>query len=83
MFSSGDSAATVAEQWHQKWEENDSQATTDMVNFLLQCAGCDQRVTVDNINDVDNCAGRLTDIQLEYQEVSCGFQASCSQTTVS
>jgi cohesin complex subunit SA-1/2 len=42
---------------------------TELVNFMLKAAGCDLQVTVDDINDFDNAAGRLKDIQDEYQAV--------------
>ena len=42
------------------------------VNCVLKCAGCDLRVTADDIEDVDNCQNRIADIQNMYIEVSPG-----------
>lgn len=39
----------------------------DLVNFALRCTGTDLKVTVDDIEDVDNVANRLNDLQEEYQ----------------
>jgi cohesin complex subunit SA-1/2 len=43
---------------------------TELVNFVLKSAGCDLRVTEDDINDPENVEGRLGDLQEEYQAVS-------------
>jgi cohesin complex subunit SA-1/2 len=52
---------------------------TELVNFMLKAAGCDVQVTVDDINDFDNAAGRLRDIQDEYQAV-CTLEPGHSVT---
>lgn len=42
---------------------------TDLVNCILQCAGCDQEVNEDDIRDPENIPNRLIDLQSVYQEV--------------
>ena len=69
VFASDDSLKDVAENWLNSYAEDAPLALTDFVNFLLRSAGCDIQVTVDHINDPDNAAGRLADIQTEYQAV--------------
>lgn len=41
----------------------------DLVNCILQCAGCDLDVTADDIRDPENIPNRLVDLQNVYQEV--------------
>lgn len=43
----------------------------DLVNFVLRSAGCDLEVTHEDIEDPDNCAGKLGDLQEEFQAVCC------------
>lgn len=45
-----------------------------MVNFVLKCAGCDLQVTHEDIEDPDNCASKLGDLQDEFQAVGAMFQ---------
>lgn len=37
---------------------------------MLKCAGCDAKVTDHDIEDVDGCTNKLSDLQDEYQAVS-------------
>lgn len=69
IFGSGDSSQTVAQQWLDKYRADDAAAMADLVNCILQCAGCDLAVTVDDIRDPENIPNRLVDLQNEYQEV--------------
>jgi hypothetical protein len=69
IFGSGDSADDVATQWYGRYQANDALAVTELVNCILQCAGCDQQVTEDDIRDPDNCHNRLADLQSIYEEV--------------
>jgi cohesin complex subunit SA-1/2 len=59
----------VAEEWLARYKTNAVAATADLVNCILQCAGCDQLITEDDVLDLDNVAGRLADLQSIYQEV--------------
>lgn len=43
---------------------------TDLVNFILRCTGTDLKVEDHDIEDVDNVANRLNDLQEEYQAQS-------------
>jgi cohesin complex subunit SA-1/2 len=42
----------------------------EMVNFVLQSTGCKAKVTVHDIEDVDNIPKKLGDLQDEYREAS-------------
>lgn len=69
VFGSGDSTNAVAQQWLEKYREDDAPALADLVNCILQCAGCDQQVTEDDVRDPENIPNRLIDLQNVYQEV--------------
>ena len=69
IFGSGDSPENVAAQWYSRYQANNAAAVTELVNCILQCAGCDQEVSEDDIQDPDNCHHRLIDLQNIYQEV--------------
>jgi cohesin complex subunit SA-1/2 len=43
---------------------------TELINLVIRSAGCKIEVSQDDINDPDNCATRLQDIQEEFQAVS-------------
>ncbi|KAK7427936.1 cohesin complex subunit [Neonectria magnoliae] len=68
LFGSGESCNTVAQQWLEKYRADEALALTDLVNCILQCAGCDQEVTEDDIRDPENIPNRLIDLQSVYQE---------------
>ncbi|KAH7166154.1 hypothetical protein EDB81DRAFT_640664 [Dactylonectria macrodidyma] len=68
VFGSGDSCKTVAQQWLEKYRSDEALALTDLVNCILQCAGCDQEVTEDDVRDPENIPNRLIDLQSVYQE---------------
>ncbi|KAI5461184.1 hypothetical protein BGZ63DRAFT_357211 [Mariannaea sp. PMI_226] len=68
LFGSGDSAKTVAQEWLEKYRADEAAALRDLVNCILQCAGCDQEVTEDDIRDPENIPNRLIDLQSVYQE---------------
>ena len=60
----------MASRWYQKYQDADENAVTDLVNCVLLAAGCDQKVTEDDIRDPDNIQGRLSELQDVYQDVS-------------
>ncbi|KAF4464425.1 cohesin complex subunit sa-1 2 [Fusarium albosuccineum] len=68
LFGSGDSTESVASEWLSKYRDDEAAALTDLVNCILQCAGCDQEVTEDDIRDPENIPNRLIDLQSVYQE---------------
>lgn len=69
VFGSGDSADSVARQWLEAYRADGPAAMTDLVNCILQCAGCDQEVTPDDVTDPDVIPTRLKDLQSVHQEV--------------
>lgn len=63
----------MAEEWLNKYNGDGVVAFTDLVNCILQCAGCDQLITEDDVQDAENIAGRLADLQSVYQEVESSY----------
>lgn len=68
IFTSGKTTDEAATHWLSRYEEASPEATTDLINCVLKCAGCDIKVTEDDINDPDNIAGRLEDIQEAHKD---------------
>ncbi|RDA82636.1 hypothetical protein CP532_0921 [Ophiocordyceps camponoti-leonardi (nom. inval.)] len=68
IFGSGDAPDSIAQAWLDKYKNYDAQAMADLVNCILQCAGCDLEVTVDDIRDPENIPNRLVDLQSVHQE---------------
>ncbi|KAL5606146.1 hypothetical protein BROUX41_006086 [Berkeleyomyces rouxiae] len=70
IFESSTAVDEIAEQWLGQYRENGDAATTELVNFVLQCAGCSIPIDEDDIRDEENCQNRLTDIQATHQDKS-------------
>ncbi|KKA29240.1 hypothetical protein TD95_002061 [Thielaviopsis punctulata] len=70
IFESSIPVVEIAEQWLSKYRENGDAATTELINFVLQCAGCSIPINEDDIRDEENCQNRLTDIQSTHQDKS-------------
>ncbi|KAM4056089.1 STAG domain-containing protein [Hirsutella rhossiliensis] len=68
IFGSGDTPEAVSQQWLERYRQDDAAAMSDLVNCILQCAGCDLEVTTDDIRDPENIPNRLVDLQNVYQE---------------
>ncbi|OAA66123.1 STAG-like protein [Cordyceps fumosorosea ARSEF 2679] len=68
IFGSGEPSQTVAHQWLERYKVDNAAALSDLVNCILQCAGCDLEVTPDDIRDPENIPNRLVDLQGVYQE---------------
>lgn len=68
IFGSGEPSQTVAHQWLERYKADSAAALSDLVNCILQCAGCDLEVTPDDIRDPENIPNRLLDLQSIYQE---------------
>lgn len=70
VFGGEEDLETIAVDWTARFILHEANAVSEIVNFVLKCAGCDIEVTSDDIEDPDNCTSRLTDIQDEFQAVS-------------
>lgn len=57
----------MAAEWVSRYNEHNSNAMAELINFVLKCTGCTLQVDSNDIEDVDNVTGKLTDLQEEYQ----------------
>ncbi|CZR65207.1 related to nuclear protein SA-1 [Phialocephala subalpina] len=67
VYTSGLSSKDVAGQWVSRLQDDGPAAMVELVNFLLRSSGCTIEITRDDIDDVDNVAGKVGDLQEEYQ----------------
>ncbi|CAK4030035.1 Cohesin subunit psc3 [Lecanosticta acicola] len=67
LFAHGKAFEEVVDQWLQAFEAHESRALADIINFMLKAAGCDGKVTEDDIEDPDNATPRLSDLQEEHK----------------
>ena len=67
VFASDDTLENIAASWLQRFDNHESMALAEVVNFVLRCAGCESEVTEHDIEDPDGCTNKLTDIQEEFQ----------------
>ncbi|KAI9891461.1 MAG: hypothetical protein M1814_002780 [Vezdaea aestivalis] len=67
VFSRGHTLDSVAANWLSTYQQNNSHAMRDLVNFLLKCSGCDLKVTEYDIQDQDHVSEKIVDLQEEYQ----------------
>lgn len=68
IFTSGKTTDEAATHWLSQYDAASPEALTDLVNCILKSAGCDIKVTEDDINDPDNIATRLEDIQESHKD---------------
>ncbi len=69
VFARGHSLDAVAAEWATQWDQHNTNAMRDLINFVLKCTGCDLQIDVHDIEDPDNVTSKLTDLQEEYQAV--------------
>ncbi|KAI0012753.1 STAG-domain-containing protein [Xylariaceae sp. FL0662B] len=70
VFGSGDSSDDVAAHWFQRYQTDDAKALTEVINLALLAAGCDQRLTEDDIRDPENSKNRLVELEEAYEQTS-------------
>ena len=66
MFYQEHSLDSVAADWITRYEQHQTSALCDLINFVLKCTGCDLQVDVHDIEDPDNVTSKLSDLQDEY-----------------
>ncbi|KAF4553862.1 STAG domain-containing protein [Elsinoe fawcettii] len=67
VFSGSKAVEEVASKWMQRFEEHESNALAEIVNFVLKCCGCDSEITNYDIEDVDGATNKVSDLQDEFQ----------------
>lgn len=69
IFTSSEPTKSVAKAWLDRYTADNTASMTDLVNCILKCAGCELRVTEDDVNDPDNIASKVDDMQEEFKGV--------------
>lgn len=70
VFARGHTLDDVVAEWIRKFNDHESAALAELINFVLRCAGCDGEVTQYDIEDPDCSPSRLGDLQQAFQAVS-------------
>ncbi|CAA9959853.1 nuclear cohesin complex protein [Pyrenophora teres f. maculata] len=68
VFASGDRLEDVTARWMARFNEHEAKAVAEIINLVLQAAGCDLRINEDDIGDPDNAPNRVAEIQEEFQQ---------------
>ncbi|KAJ9613482.1 cohesin complex subunit [Cladophialophora chaetospira] len=68
VFGRGQSAEDAASAWFESVQKDSVAALKDLVNFVLQCIGCDSKVENQDIEDLDSVPNKLGDMLLEYEQ---------------
>lgn len=67
LFARDKTIDEVVKDWLDAFEEHESRALADVINFVLKSAGCNGKLTEFDIEDPDGASARLTDLQDEHQ----------------
>lgn len=68
VFGKSNNADTAAAEWLTQYQQDQTVAMRDLVNFILKCTGTDLGVEDSDITDVDHAPDRIADVQNQYQE---------------
>lgn len=68
VFGQSNNADTAAAEWLTQYQQDQTVAMRDLVNFILKCTGTDLGIEDSDITDVDHAPDRIADIQNQYQE---------------
>jgi cohesin complex subunit SA-1/2 len=67
VFASGHTLDDIAGNWLKRFEDHESNALAEVVNFVLKCAGCNTQVSAVDVEDPDAITSKVDDIREEYQ----------------
>nr|POF14236.1 cohesin subunit psc3 [Quercus suber] len=67
IFGRKEELQIVAASWLRRFEQHESAALAEVINFVLKSAGCEETVSEHNIEDVDGVTTVLEDLRDEYQ----------------
>lgn len=70
VFARNHALEDVVTEWIRHFNDGESDAVADLINFVLKCSGCDLKVTKHDVEDVDAVTGKLAELQEEFQAVS-------------
>lgn len=80
VFGSGNVSDDVAAHWFQRYGQAKAKALTELINCVLLAAGCEQQLTDDDIQDPENSANRLTELEEAYEQTSISDYPLISRT---
>ncbi|KAK4935103.1 cohesin complex subunit [Elasticomyces elasticus] len=68
VFGKGQSPEDAASVWFQSVQRDSVAGIRDLINFVLQCIGCDSKIESQDIEDLDSVPTRLGDVLQEYEQ---------------
>ena len=68
VFGRGQSPEDAASLWFESVQKDSVPALRDLVNFVLQCIGCNSKVETQDIEDLDSVPNELSDVLQEYEQ---------------
>ncbi|KEF55428.1 uncharacterized protein A1O9_08178 [Exophiala aquamarina CBS 119918] len=68
VFGKGRTPDDAASVWFKSAQADNVGAIRDLVNFVLQCIGCDSRIENQDIEDLDSVPSKLGDVLQEYEQ---------------
>ncbi|KIW33864.1 uncharacterized protein PV07_00680 [Cladophialophora immunda] len=68
VFGRGQSPEDAASSWFEAAQKDSVRALRDLVNFILQCIGCNSKVEQQDIQDLDSVPSKLDDVLQEYEQ---------------
>ncbi|KAK5331906.1 cohesin complex subunit [Exophiala xenobiotica] len=68
VFGRGQSAEDAASTWFQSVQSDSVAGIRDLINFVLQCIGCDSKIESEDVEDLDSVPTKLGDILQEYEQ---------------
>jgi cohesin complex subunit SA-1/2 len=68
VFGKGQSPEDAASVWFESVQKDSVAALRDLVNFILQCVGCNSEVETQDIEDLDSVPNKLGDVLQEYEQ---------------
>lgn len=67
-FGGEQSPEDAASSWLKSAQKDSVAAIRDLINFVLQCIGCDSKIESQDIEDLDSVPTRLGDVLQEYEQ---------------
>lgn len=67
VFAHGKDLQEIAKEWRQSFDDHESRAVAEVINFVLRAAGCTSKVTEYDVEDADAVSSKIDDLQTEYQ----------------
>ncbi|KAL9045431.1 MAG: hypothetical protein Q9214_001523, partial [Letrouitia sp. 1 TL-2023] len=66
IFSGAHNIEGVVAEWITRYDQNNTNAMCDLINFVIRCTGCGLQVNVHDIEDPDHATSKLEELQDAY-----------------